>query len=253
MNTTILLAGIIKDLQDLSNVSMSQVTEASQKAKESLTLTGDRAVNAIANSKHRVVDTLTQTSQQVNAALSETAHQTAETITTNTEKLKAYATAKVANVSDTASEVWQNPLSSWLDDWIHHHPRILWLVSHPLLSLGILLLAILMISGFLKALGQFFEKAWLMILQAPIQLSQVVFGAIYQSTSSLFGKNKRLSDQKILNTVDLKQLPPIQSSNLAKQERLTQILNRLEAINQEQKQLLQEVVMILSSDEVSMH
>lgn len=259
MMTTILSMRIAQSFQTIIAFlipTINQITEASQKAKDALTITGDKAVNAIANRKDQVVDTLTQTTQKAKAVWSETANQAVDTITTNTEQAKAYAEAglkKASNVSDTAAEAMQKAIIALIGDWINTHPKFFWLVSHPFLSLGILFLAILIMLGLLKALGRFFEKAWLMIFQAPIKLSQFIVKAISQFISGLFGRKHLVYKQKLLNEpVDLKSLH-FQSGTLDKKARLTQIFSRLEVINQEQSKLMQEVAAILSSDKADLN
>lgn len=108
-------------------------------------------------------------------------------------------------------------------------------------------LAILILLGLLKALGRFFEKAWLLVLQAPIRLIRFVFGSVYQFIKGLFARNNLVIESKI-TPVDLKRLS---SQSLAQKERLAEIISRLDALNQEQSKLIQEAATILNSEEVS--
>jgi hypothetical protein len=257
MMATILLGGISQSLQDATAAfapTINQVNEASQKAKQALTITGGRAVNAIANRKDQVVDTFTQTTEKAKAVWRETANQAVDTITTNTEQAKAYAAdslKKASDVSDMASASLQKVITSLIGDWINTHPKFFWLVSHPFLSLGLLFLAILIILGLLKALSQFFEKAWLIIFQAPVKLIQVIVSIISRPISGLLNRKKFVDQQKFLNEPMALTMLNFQSTNLAQKERLTQIFSRLEAINQEQNKLMKEVVAILNSDKLA--
>ena len=237
-----------------SGKAVNQVTETSQKAKESLTNSASTAAKAISKSTNQAVDILSQTTDKEKAAFSETTNQAVNRITVNTEQAKASLEAsikKAEGVSGEASKVLQNAISSLISDWINEHPKIFWLVSHPLVSLGILFLAILIVSGLLKALGQFFEKGWLVILQAPIIVSRLIFGSVYQLINGLFGRNNLVIESKI-QPVDLKRLSP-QSFAQKEQERLAEIISRLDALNQEQSKLIQEAASILRSDEVSIN
>lgn len=275
-----------QNLNTFSSQVVNQVTEASQKAKVSLTNSANTAVNAISKSTTQAVDTLSQTTDKAKAALSETANtavdaiskstnravdnlsqttdkakgvlsetanQAVNTITANTEQAKASLEAsikKAEGVSGKVSEALQTAISSLISDWINAHPKLFWLVSHPFLSLAILFLTILIMSGLLKALGRFFEQGWLRVLQAPVKLSKFIAGSVYKFINSLFGRNNLVSEQAKIKPVDLKCLS---SQSVAQKERLTEIISRLNTINQEHNKLMQEAVAILNSDEVSVN
>lgn len=241
-----------QNVSTFSSQAVNQVTEASQKAKDSLTNSANTAVNAISKSTNRAVDTLSQTTDKAKEVLSETTNQAVNTITANTEQAKASLEAsikKAEGVSGKASEALQNAISSLISDWINAHPKLFWLVSHPFLSLAILFLTILIMSGLLKALGRFFEQGWLVVLQAPIKLSKFIVGSVYKFINSLFGRNNLVFEQSKIKPVDLKCL----SQSVAQKERLKEIISRLNTINQEHNKLMEEAVAILNSDQVSVN
>lgn len=234
-----------------SSEAVNQVTATSQNAKDALTNSANTAVNAISKSTNQAVDILSQTTDKAKAALSETKNQAVNTITANTEQAKASLEAsikKAEGVSGKASEVLQNAISSLISDWINAHPKLFWLVSHPFISLALLFVAILVISGLLKALSQFFEKGWLVILQAPVRFVRFIFISVYQFIRSLSTRNNLVIES--IKPVDLQ---PLSSQSLAHKKRLAEIISRLDALNQEQKQLMQEAASILKSDEVSVN
>lgn len=123
-----------QNVTTFSSQAVNQVTETSQKAKESLTnYANTTAVNAI-STKNQAVDILSQTTDKAKAALSETANQAVNRIMANTEQAKASLEASIKNaegVSGKASEMLQNAISSLIGDWINQHPELIWLVSHP--------------------------------------------------------------------------------------------------------------------------
>lgn len=213
-------------------------------------------LNEIAQRVQNVKDVLNHTvSQTVNTVTAAT-HQAVDTVTTTTEQAKVSFDNKIQqaeNLGGVASETIQNAILSLIRDWINAHPKIFWLVSHPFLALVIVLFAILILWGFLKALGSLFEKAWLTLLQALSKFGQLVFRLSYQYLNRLtvLSINKNFDNQQVkLAASDLKHLSP-ESSETESPERLTEIVKRLEAINQEQKKLLQEVAAILDSDKMS--
>jgi hypothetical protein len=107
---------------------------------------------------------------------------------------------------------------------------------------------ILIILGLFQALGSFFTEGWLLILQSPGKLIQKVFNVGSKSISNLGGVtvNSLVSKNPGLNNNSALQVRGVESNSLDSQERLANILGRLEAIRQEQSQLLEEVSAILS-------
>lgn len=115
-------------------------------------------------------------------------------------------------------------------DWLANHPIVFWLVTHPLWLLGSLLLLLFFLSGLLGAVSQLTQNLWLAILNFPVRLSQWIW-------SRTFGLVRAIA------------LPsPPTSGSSPSQTRLTDILNRLDALQQEQDALLQELRTLLNKD-----
>jgi len=130
------------------------------------------------------------------------------------------------------SDAPQQALSAVIQTWMEEHPIAAWLIVHPLLSVGLLLVAIILLRGLLGAIAQLTERIWMAILRFPMKLASWLF----TSTAQLF----------IRSTSDT-QTPVEQPTQ---QERLIAILARLEAIQQEQDQLLKEVREVLGAESV---
>ena len=98
------------------------------------------------------------------------------------------------------------------------------------------------------ALGSFFAEAWLSILQSPGKFMQGVFSVGSKSLGNIGGAavNSLVSKNPGLHNNSALQLRGVKSNSLESQERLANILTRLEAIRQEQNQLLQEASAILA-------
>lgn len=214
--------------------------------------------NGVSQSVQNVRDILTKIVSQSVDTVTEITHQAVDTVTTTTEQVKASLEDRIQQtekLSGIASETIQNAIISIIRDWINAHPKVFWLVSHPILTLVILLVAILVLWGFLKALSNFFEKAWLSLWQAVMKLNRLLFGFIYQHCRrlSVLIINKVFSYKEVkseaLDDIDLS----AESSETESSERLLEILSRLEAINQEQKKLLQEVAAILNYDKTNIN
>ncbi|WP_333119338.1 MULTISPECIES: hypothetical protein [unclassified Microcoleus] len=150
-------------------------------------------------------------------------------------------------MSDVASNAIQSAINGTVKDWIDSHPVVFWLVSNPLISLAMLLIFILSILGLLQTLGSLFAQGWLFILPSPVKFMQGVLSVGSKSVSnaggvavnSLVSKNPEDKNNSAL------QLRGVESNSWESQERIANILTRLEAIRQEQNQLLQEASAIL--------
>ncbi|MBF2027442.1 MAG: hypothetical protein IGS48_11825 [Oscillatoriales cyanobacterium C42_A2020_001] len=130
--------------------------------------------------------------------------------------------------SNTVGKGVTDAVGMSLQNWLNAHPLIHWIVDHPLWTVGLVVLAIFLLWGLLRAIARFIEQLWLVILRSPLLLFRWVLGIgtrIYQ----------QLADAK-----DLPVPAPVEG-----QARLTEILTRLEALRQEQDVLLQEVKTLL--------
>ncbi len=152
-------------------------------------------------------------------------------------------------MSGAASDVIKSAINGTVKDWIDSNPVIFWFVSHPLISLAILLLFILMILGLLQALGSLFAGGWLFVLQSPVKFMKRVLSFGSKSVSNVGGVavNSLVSKNSESKNNSALQLRGVESNSLESQERIANILTRLEAIRQEQNQLLQEASAILGN------
>lgn len=116
-----------------------------------------------------------------------------------------------------------------IQDWLAVHPLWNWLFAHPLWLLGFGLFIIFLLSGLLRAIGRLTEWLWLAILRLPMRLTQWIFKGVSLLVISLFGLKR-----------------PAPPPQIASTDRLIDIVNRLEALKQEQDELLQEVKSILA-------
>lgn len=219
--------------------AVNSTSQATAQAKSSLSETADKAKEALTQTTNSAVNTLNQTTSQA-----------VDSVTQVTEKAKASlqdSLDKAENISGAASDAIKDAIYTTAKDWMDAHPVILWLVSHPLIALAILLLFILIILGLFQALGSFFTEGWLFILQSPVKLIQGVFSVGSKSANNLGGVtvNSLASRNPGLNNNSGLQVMEVESNSLDSQERLAHILSRLEAIRQEQSQLLEEVSAIL--------
>ncbi|MFM9267675.1 hypothetical protein [Tychonema sp. BBK16] len=251
----------VNSVNQATNNALGNVAETTKKASNSLSEvanqavtrvseTTNKAVDAVSHSADKAKETITQTTNSAVNTLNQTTSQAVDSVTQATEKAKASlqdSLDKAENISGAASDAIKNALYTTAKDWMDAHPVILWLVSHPLMGLGMLLLFIFMILGLFQALGSFFAEAWLFVLQSPGNFIQGFFKVGSKSVSNLGGVtvSSLVSSNPGLNNNSGLQVRGVESNSLDSQERLANILIRLEAIRQEQSQLLEEVSAIL--------
>ena len=186
-------------------------------------------------------DFLNETTLQAKESLTATAGKAVNTITTATDKAvdTVSATAKGSleqtlqkadQLSGAMSSAMQTAISDSVSQWLQAHPVVfqlvqvlLWATNHPIISVIILLFAVAIAWSLIKAIGRLLETVGWSLLQSPFKLSQVLIGV---STKSLGNGGND------------------------KQQRLAEISTRLEAIQKEQNELLQEVAAILASDKI---
>jgi hypothetical protein len=123
---------------------------------------------------------------------------------------------------DSISQTLLNSVQSWMAN----HPLMAWVMGHPLWAIALFFLALLLCWGLLGALARLVQQAWLFILQAPLNLMRFLFSGLF--------KRFRIS----LPTQ--KQTEPIE-------QKLLETLERLEALQQEQEILMQEVKTMLKN------
>lgn len=213
--------------------------------------------------KHSI-NSLTQSAQQIGESWQQTAtqatSQAVDTVTTNFGQAKAsleQTLESAQQVKSTTSAALQMALSSSVIDWFEQHPTlgrlvqiVSWAVNHPIISLVILLFALAIAWSLIKAIGRIIESASLSLLQVPLKLLQgfvKISVLLFTKVSNL--AVKQLTDTK---TSDHPTLVPVVSPEIHndKQQRLVEISTRLENIQKEQNQLLQEAAAILASEKV---
>ncbi|GAB4378872.1 MAG: hypothetical protein Kow00121_31660 [Elainellaceae cyanobacterium] len=141
------------------------------------------------------------------------------------------------SLSSGLSKQLIDPIISPLRDWLVSHPVWYWLFGHPLWLLGLVVLVLFLFAGLMGAIARLTEAVWLAVLQAPVRLLQWIFMGTLQLLKLPFS---------LQNSTVKAEAPPVQSSN--QQERLTTLLSRLEALRQEQDELMKEVQALVQTN-----
>jgi hypothetical protein len=197
---------------------------------------------------YQSVDSLTKSAQQVKESWQQTATTTVEQAKSSLEQ--SWQTAD--QIKNTTSKAVESAIASSMNDWITQHPAIFrvvqvltWGSNHPILSLVILLFTIAIASSIIKAIIRLIETASWSILQVPFKL---LFAFIKIGNITI----KKLISHQTVNKLPALPPPTYQAIYKDKQQRLTEITLRLEEIQFEQKQLLQEATELLATDAIEM-
>lgn len=155
--------------------------------------------------------------------------------TTTTSDLQA-ATADFKN---TSSEAMLNAIASSFYNWLQAHPvlfriftAIIWTLDRPVIGFTVIILTLAIAFSLVKALNRLLEMLGLSILQAPFKLVKNVF-----KLGKLGITRKNISDITCNDPSTISQNP---------QQRLAEIAQRLQALQKEHNDLLQEAATIIT-------
>jgi phage-related protein len=215
----------LKNAKGFIDKAVDNVNQNVQQTKSTVLENTSQSVETINQTTGKVRDTITEAASSTLVNVTEKSGQLLNSITNATNTLKdslQTTIEKIDSLNQTLSDGIQASINSSLNSWIDKHPQLVWLVNHPLQSLGILLLGLFLFSGLLGAISRITEKFWLFVLTYPFK--------IFSNSWLLISKSFRKDDD---------------NQKTEAQKRVTEILSRLESIRQEQTLLSQELESIL--------
>lgn len=150
-------------------------------------------------------------------------------------------------------------INDYIQDWLAQNPTasnliliIAWMVNHPLFSILIFILSLVIIWKIVKGLDKLLEITGLSVLKVVFNFIWRGVKSILIAVTKLTGwsweklsvKNNQLTNELPLPLTENTEPVPVK---IDKEQRLQEIQNRLTALNQEQNELLQEASQLLSS------
>jgi hypothetical protein len=123
-------------------------------------------------------------------------------------------------------------ISSYFNKWIENSSTIGWIITNPVLSFAILLLAIFLLGGLFKALGRGSEWMWLFLLALPWKLIQPTLKFGWKTIDRLLNRDRSNP------SISKKAIAP---AKVPPQVRMKAIVTRLAEIDREQSLLLAEL------------
>lgn len=130
----------------------------------------------------------------------------------------------MGGLTDTWTNSWadaaQTALLRPVQGWLAEHPLLGWLVGHPLWAIALGILGLLLFAGLWSAIARLTEGFWLSLVKLPFRLSGWIFGVVSGLLVRQWAKPAPLE---------------------AGDNRLSEIMNRLETLQTEQESLLAEM------------
>ena len=152
------------------------------------------------------------------------------------------------------AEALKNALNSILQGWLIDHPVLGWCAIHPLWAIALVFLLVFLAWGLLKAIARLVETVWLALLQSPIRFSRwalkQVMGQFISAIPVIPAKIEAdpADDPGLPLTRTVPQIGPFQADQpdpASQAAQLSSIVVRLEQLQKEQLQLLQDVQALL--------
>ncbi len=225
----------------VSETAFNHLLQAKETIEENLHNISDKAQQVSDDWKQ----TATQGTQNAIARLTNTVEQTKDSLEQNLPQVSV-----------------QTAITSSFTDWFEYHPAFLriiklfnWSINHPIISFIILIFSLAIFWSLIKAIGRLIESASLSILQIPLKLLQALIQYSWLTLSKLSNlTNIKFNVQKATNNNSELKLDNNTAYQLIcynKQQRLKDISVRLENIQKEQQELLQEAADILDSERIN--
>ncbi len=158
-----------------------------------------------------------------------------ETVTQGLQSVKGTLSGATNQLANGVTEGLQNTVVTSFQNWLAVHPAIAWMVHHPIPTLILVVVSLLLFGGLVRAIAQLTERIWITILQVPFKLSLWFWAWI---THPLQGKKLA------------KSAPPPTTLPSTPQTQLVEILTRLEALYQEQSQLIKEFRTLVANQNI---
>jgi hypothetical protein len=221
----------INNLTELTNQSINSVTETAAQANHTLSTLTDEAKQSLT----QTVDTIAEKAKQTETSWLVTSDKITSYLEDNLQKLEELSNTISTEIERSFNTLINHQLDK-INYWIDGHPVISWMlkfltwsINHPLVALIGFLLVIFIIWQFFKVFSRFLEQGLLATLTAPFKLLAPLLKLSFKPLTSLKSNS---------------QVMPIFNSH-NKQDRLSKLLTRLEAIKQEQDHILQEITAIV--------
>jgi hypothetical protein len=160
------------------------------------------------------------------------------------------------------AESIQNAIAAMVQDWLNDHPLLAWCATHPVWAIALLFLFIFSAWGLLGAIAQLVKTLWIALLRAPLTLGRWIGVRLIKLFKHIPQKMPQPSDPLNTQLLQLQEIyppsstlnePELTARNNSQSSQLNEVVGRLEQLQREQTQLLQEVrAMLQQPSEVNL-
>jgi hypothetical protein len=195
--------------------NLDKLNQKTQELKTTFHNLEKESLANISQYKQELDNIKSQATESFKTNLTETTNNLTNQIISVTEKSKTSLKEtidKAENLSNNLSEKINISLDGVFDSWIQEHPLFNWLLTHPMMAIIIVIISLLLTFTLGQVLIELVKQLLIAILRTPWLISKFVF---------LKSVNK-----------------PLDSYNSQTQ---TNILQRLEAIEQKQQAILEQL------------
>jgi hypothetical protein len=210
---------VVNTVNQNTQKAKTVIVESTSQSIEGISQITENTRTNLAKAADNTMDSVTEKTGQLINGITSTASNLKESLQTTIEKID--------NLNHTLSEGIQSSIDASLNSWIDNHPQLVWSINHPLQSVGILILLLIMSAGLLGAISDITKNFWLSLFTFPLKIISKVWSTI----SNLSKKNN--DGQKNI------------SGETETQKRIAEILSHLEANRKEESLLLQELESLL--------
>ncbi|WP_017293245.1 hypothetical protein [Geminocystis herdmanii] len=138
---------------------------------------------------------------------------------TTTQNIIQDGVSKANNMTTIAYNNLQSALESLWNNWVTNHPTIAFFVSHPFISIVLIIIFILTIWGIIQMIPSLFVNFWLMLFKSPFILGKSLLNT---NSQEVISENFSPKQEKLLKQI-LEKLESIET----KQSQLELRLDRL--------------------------
>jgi len=228
------------------------VTQTAEQAKHSLTQTTVKAVDNVSVATGKAVNAITETANQAEDSIVETFEKTKTSLEDSLEKAE-HLSAVASTAIEKAINDFINHQMDAVNAWINAHPAtawvikaLLWAINHPISGIVIIFLATFILWKLFTASSRFLEQGLLFTLKFPLKFGQSFLNLSFKALakfafSALTIKQPKSKDLALDTSI-------ADSSSQKHKPQLAKLITRLEAIRQEQNDILQEITAIVGSN-----
>lgn len=117
---------------------------------------------------------------------------------TTTRNIIQDSVSKVNNLSNVAYSNVQSTLELLWNNWVTNHPIIAFFVSHPFISIVLIIILILTIWGIIQMIPSLFVNFWLTIFKSPFIIGKSLLN---NNESEFISENFNPKQEKLLKQI----------------------------------------------------